>query len=328
MIDRRAFIATVTASVLAGALVVEAQRAASVARIGVLISGSPSTHKFFVDTLRHALRELGYVEGQNTSMEFRWAEGKLDRFPVLAAELVRLNVDVIVTAGSPAVRALKEATSTIPVVVAGAADLVGAGLVSSLARPGGNITGYMEISPELSGKRLQLLKETFPALARVAVLWSPATPDTGMQLRQTDAAARALGVQLRSHEVHGPEDFPSAYAAMGTERVDAVIIIQNSVALFHRRQLLDLATKSKLPMMCEAVEFARDGCLIAYGSDRAYMLRRGAVYVDKILKGAKPADLPIEQPTKFELVINLKTAKALGLTIPASVLARADQVIQ
>ena len=302
----------------------DAQQPAKVPRIGILVSGSPTTHKSFVDGFNSGLRELGYVQGRDAVLEYRFAEGKLDRMPSLAADLVRLKADVIVAGGTPAVRAAKGATSTIPIVVWGAADLVAAGLVTSLARPGGNITGFHDLSPELSGKRLELLKETIPGLRRVAVLWSP----PGLQLPEIEAAARAIGMQLQLVEVRAPDQFQNAYAAMIQERANTLIIVQNSFTLVHRRQLLELAKKSRLPMVCEASEWAPDGCLIAYGPDRIDAIRRAAGSVDRILKGAKPADLPIEQPRKFHLVINLKTAKALGLTIPPSLLLRADHVIQ
>lgn len=309
-----------------GTLPAGAQQPTKVPRIGVLISGSPTTHRFMADAFRQDLRELGHIEGQNISLEYRWAEGKLDRLPDLAAELVRLKVDVIVVGGTTAVRAAKQATGTIPIVVFGAGNLVGAGLVASLARPGGNITGTHDLSPELSSKRLELLKETVPKLSRVAVLWNPTS--SARALREIEAAARTFGMQLQVLEVRTPDEFQGAYAAMIRQRADALVIVMDSFTLFHRRKLVDLSVKSRLPMVCEASEFASDGCLIAYGPDRLDAIRKAAGFVDRILKGAKPADLPIDQPTKFHLVINLKTAKALGVTIPQSLLARADHVIQ
>lgn len=309
---------------LAAPLVADAQQPVNAPRIGVLVSGSPATHKLFVDAFGQALGELGYVGSQSAVLEYRWAEGKLERFPALAAELVHLKVDVIVAGGTPAVRAAKRATSTIPIVVWGASNLVGSGLVASLARPGGNVTGTHDLSPELSGKRLELLKETIPRLTRVAILWSPPT----LQLPEIETAARTVGVQLQLEEVRAPDQFQRAFAAMTRERANALVIAQSSFTLFHRRQLLDLAIRSRLPMVCEASEWAPDGCLMAYGPDRIDAIRRAAGFVDRILKGAKPADLPVEQPRKFDLAINLKTAKILGLTIPQSVLLRADHVIQ
>lgn len=309
-----------------GTLPAGAQQPTKVPRIGVLISGSPTTHRFMADAFRQDLRELGHIEGQNISLEYRWAEGKLDRLPDLAAELVRLKVDVIVVGGTTAVRAAKQATSTIPIVVFGAGNLVGAGLVASLARPGGNITGTHDLSPEVSSKRLELLKETVPKLSRVAVLRNTAA--SASELREIEAAARTFGMQLQLLEVRTPDEFQGAYAAMIRQRADALVIVMDSFTLFHRRKLVDLSVKSRLPMVCEASEFASDGCLIAYGPDRLDAIRKAAGFVDRILKGAKPADLPIDQPTKFHLVINLKTAKALGVTIPQSLLARADHIIQ
>jgi putative ABC transport system substrate-binding protein len=313
-----------------GALVVplssEAQPAAKVSRIGMLVSGSPATYQFMVDAFRQDLRELGYVEGHNIKLELRWAEGKVDRLSDLAIDLARLGVDVIVVGGTPAVRAAKQATSTIPIVVWGAGDLVGAGLVASLARPGGNVTGTHDLSPELSGKRLELLKETIPRLSRVAVLWS--TTAVRAPVAATEAAARAVGVQLQLLEVRTPDEFQGAYAAMTRERANGLVIVMDTFTLFHRRQLLDLAVKSRLPTVCEASEFARDGCLIAFGPDRLEAMRQAAAFVDRILKGASPGDLPIDQPKRFDLIINLGTAKALSLTIPQALLLRADHVIQ
>ena len=295
-----------------------------VPRIGILATGSPTTLKFLVDGFGQGLRELGYVEGRDVLLESRFAEGKIDRLPDLAASLVRLKVDVIVTGGIPAVRAAKQATSTIPIVVWGAGDLVAAGLVSSLARPGGNVTGFHDLSPELSAKQLELLKDTIPSLTRVAVLWSPPV----VQLPAIEAAARALGVQLQFVEVRAPEQFQGAYTAMTRERAAALIIVQSSFTLFHRRQLLDLAIRNRLPMVCEAPEWVPDGCLVTYGPDRNDAIRGAARVVDRILKGANPGDLPIEQPRKFHLAINLRTAKALGLNLPQSLLLRAGEVIQ
>jgi putative ABC transport system substrate-binding protein len=291
----------------------------------MLVSGSPATYQFMVDAFRQNLRALGYVEGQNIKLELRWAEGNVDRLPRLVLDMVRLAMDVIVVGGTPAVRAAKQATSTIPIVVWGAGDLVGSGIVASLARPGGNITGTHDLSPELSGKRFELLKETIPRLSRVAVLWSTALPGL---LAATEAVARTAGVQTQLLQVHTPEEFHAAYAAMTRERANGLVIVMDSFTLFHRRRLLDMAVKSRMPMVCEASEFARDGCLIAYGPDRLDAMRQAAIFVDRILKGANPGDLPIDQPRKFDLIINLKTAKVLGVTIPPSLLARADQVIE
>ncbi len=315
-------------TILGAPLAAEAQPAKKVARIGVLRSGSPSSAASSDDSFRQGLRELGYIEGQNLVMEYRFAEGKRDRLPGLAAELVRLKVDMLVVAGVAATQAAKQATTTIPIVV-GYADLVGTGLVASLAKPGGNITGSSEMSPEISGKRVELLREAVPKTSRVGVVWYPRKGGSDEEeVRQTETAARQFGVHVQLVEVRDPKEFQSAYAAMIKQQANAVILIRGSFTDFHRKQLLELAVKQRLPSMCEPAQWARDGCLMSYGPDYAHLWRRAATYVDKILKGAKPGDLPVEQPTKFELVINLKTAKALGLKIPQSVLIRADEVIQ
>jgi putative ABC transport system substrate-binding protein len=244
----------------------------------MLISGSPGTYQFMVDSFRQNLRDLGYVEGRNIKLELRWAEGKLDRLPSLAVNLVQLQVDVIVVGGTPAVRAAKQATSKIPIVVWGAGDLVGTGLVASLARPGGNITGTHDLSSELSGKRLELLKEAIPRLSRVAV---PSSTAARAPIADAEAAARAVGVQLQLLELRTRDDFQGAYAAMIREHANGLLIVMDSFTLFHRRQLLDLAVKSRLPTVCEASEFARDGCLIAYGPDRLEAMRQAAAFVDR-----------------------------------------------
>jgi putative ABC transport system substrate-binding protein len=306
---------------------VEAQQPGKVIRIGILNSGSVSTAKSSHDAFREALRELGYVEGKNIVFEYRYADGKLDRLPDLAAELVRAKVDIILVAGTQTTTAAKRATRTIPIVVGAASDLVGTGLVASLARPGGNITGSTRISPELSGKRLELLKETVSKVSRVAVILSAVTTDQDA-FNEMEAAARQLGVKLQAANVRDPNEFQSAYAAMVREHADGVIILRGSFTSFHRRQLVELAVKNRLPSMCEESVWTNLGCLMSYGPDLRHLWRRAAIYVDKILKGAKPADLPVEQPTKFELAINLKTAKQIGLTIPPNVLARADRVIR
>ena len=316
-------------TILAAPVAAGAQQAKKVARIGVLRSGSPSSAASSEDAFRQGLRELGYIEGQNLVMEYRFAEGKRDRLPELAAELVRLKVDMLVVAGVSATQAAKQATTTIPVVVGYAGDLVGTGLIASLAKPGGNITGSTEMSPDVSGKRLELLKEAVPKTSRVGVVWYPRKGGSDEEeVRQTETAARQFGVQVQLVEVRDPKEFQGAYAVMTKQQANAVILIRGSFTDFHRKQLLELALKQRLPSMCEPAQWARDGCLMSYGPDYTHLWRRAATYVDKILKGAKPADLPVEQPTKFELVINLKTAKALGLTIPQSVLIRADEVIQ
>jgi putative ABC transport system substrate-binding protein len=274
------------------------------------------------------LRELGYAEGQNIAIESRFAEGKWDQLPSLAAELVRLKVDVIVTYTTPATQAAKQATGTIPIVVAAVIDPVAAGLVASLAHPGGNITGLSQMVPELVGKQLEILKEVAPKISRVALLGNPANAGNPSQVRHAQNAARTLGMRLHSLEARGPSEIESAFAAMTTERVGAVIILIDSTLIDQRTRIADLAARRRLPMVSGTIEIAEAGGLMAYGPSVRDMFRRAAAHVDKILKGAKPADLPFEQPTKFDLVINLRTARALGMTIPQSVLLRADQVIQ
>jgi putative ABC transport system substrate-binding protein len=308
----------------------EAQHAATIPRIGLLFPTSlsdPRTPRF-LEAFRQGLRELGYAEGQNIAMESRFAEGKWDQLPSLAAELVRLKVDIIVTYTTPATQAAKQATGTIPIVVAAVIDPVAAGLVASLAHPGGNITGLSQMVPELVGKQLEVLKEVAPKISRVALLGNPANAGNAPQVRHAQNAARALGMRLQSLEARGPSEIESAFAAMTTERAGAVIVLIDSTLIDHRTRIADLAARRRLPMVSGTIETAEAGGLIAYGPSVRDMFRRAAAHVDKILKGAKPADLPIEQPTKFDLVINLRTARALGLTIPQSVLLRADQVIQ
>jgi ABC-type uncharacterized transport system substrate-binding protein len=309
---------------LAVGVIADAQQPKKVARIGVLRTGSPADDPNF-DPFRQGLRELGYVEGKNIVIEYRYAEGKLDRLPDLVTEMLRLKPDVIVVGSTRFAEAAKRATSTIPIVVLGG-DIVGAGLVSSLARPGGNVTGLTGTSPDLSGKRLELLKDVVTKVSRVGVLWYPGRDED--EVKQTEIAGRALGIAIQSVQVQAVKEFDSAYAAMKRERANGVILIQGGFTLFHRKQLAGLAAKNRLPSMCEQSTWTDDGCLMSYGPSQTDRNRRAAIYVDKILKGAKPADLPVEQPMKFELVINLKTAKQIGLTIPQKVLARADKVIK
>ena len=278
---------------------------------------------------RQGLRDLGYVEGQNIAIEYRWAEGRFERLPDLAAELVRLKVDVIVSVVTQASLAAKNATRTIPIVMVAAGDPLGSGLVASLARPGGNVTGPSSMLAELAGKELELLKETVPNVSRVAVLWNPANAVWQAQmLRATEVAARALGLQLQLLEARGPDELEGAFAAMTRERASALLVQVDVIFALHARRIADLAAKRRLPAMYGSREHVEAGGLISYAPNVPDVFRRAATYVDKILKGAKPADLPVEQPTKFELVINLKTAKALGLTIPQAVLIRADEVIR
>jgi len=305
----------------------EAQQAAKIPRVGFLSPFSPSATALWHEAFRQGLRDLGWVEGKNISIEYRYAEGRHDRLPDLAADLVRLKVDVIVTATATDGQAAKHATRAIPIVIA-SGDLVGSGLVESLARPGGNITGLSHMAPELAGKRLELLKEMVPKLSRVAVLWNPQGRTSTLSWNEMQLPARKLGVQLHSLEVRSPNDFAKAFEEATRARAGALAIMPNPVFVTNLKRIADLAAKHRLPSIFHLREFADSGGLLTYGIDRADMFRRAATYVDKILKGAKPADLPVEQPTKFQLVINLKTAKALGLTIPQSVLFRADQVIQ
>ena len=278
--------------------------------------------------MTEALRELGWVEGENVVFERRYAENRLERLPELAADLVRLKVDVIVAAGTLAPLAAKRATSTIPIVMTSAGDPLGSGLVDSLARPGGNVTGMSIMGPDLGGKRLELLKELLPRIARVAVLRNAATPNTAIVLKETQAAARTFGIEVQSLEVRGPDDFDGAFETMQRQHPDSLVTVEDPLTFNHRKRIADFAAGQQLPSLSGLSEFAVAGGLMSYGANNADLLRRAAGYVDKILKGAKPADLPVQQPTKFELVINLKTAKALGITIPPSLLARADKVIE
>jgi ABC-type uncharacterized transport system substrate-binding protein len=307
--------------------VAQAQQAKKIPVIGVLHSDSPSSIESSFEAFRQGLRQLGYVVGQNILIEYRYAEGKRDRVPELAAELVRLNVDVIFAVGGGPVSAVKRVTSTIP-IVASAGDLVGDGLVASLARPGGNITGLTNVDSDFSAKRLLLLKDSFPKLSRVAVLSFEGMKGDQDELKETRAATQSLKVRIQSVEIKDPSQIPGAFAAMTKERAGALIIANNSFTFFHRRQLLELAAKNRLPTMCGRTGFVEAGGLMSYAADRLDSFRRAAIFVDKILKGRKPADLPVEQPMKFEFVINLKTAKQIGVTIPQSVLYRADKVIR
>ena len=304
----------------------EAQQPMKVSRIGYL-GGTPLPPR--ATAFQQGLRELGYVEGKNVIIEYRYTEGRVDRYPALAAELVRLKMDVIVSAGSTATRAVKEATSTIPIVMSQDSDPVGNGFVASLARPGRNITGLSTLAPEIRGKQLELLKEIVPGLSRVAVFETSTQPGTAQMLREVDLVAGAFGVKLQHLNVLGPKDFETAFRAAGKGRADAVLmIVPGRVAIRRRREIADLAVKSRLPAIYPQSEYVEAGGLMSYGVSEADLDRRAATYVDKILKGARPADLPVEQPTKFELVINLKAAKQIGLTIPPNVLARADRVIK
>ena len=314
-------------SLLATPLAADAQ-SAKVYRIGFLSVASSSSMAPRVEAFRQGLREFGYTEGKNISIEYRWAEGKDERLTGLAAELVRLKVDIMVVHGVVATLAARQASTTIPIVCFACGDLVATGLVASLARPGGNITGQTVLAPEVSGKRLELLKEVVPGLTRVAVLFNPGNPVSGPELRETEAAARSLGLELQSLGVRDPDGFESAFSSMKRERARALIVLSDAMFYGRRREIADLAATNRLPAISHLREFADAGVLMTYGPDVFAIARRAATYVDKILKGAKPADLPVEQPTRFEFVVNLKTARALGLTIPRSLLVRADHVIQ
>jgi putative ABC transport system substrate-binding protein len=312
---------------LTAPLAADAQPRAKVPRIGFLSFGPSGLQQALVDAFLQGLRGLGYTEGQNAAIEYRFAEERQERLPELAAELVQLKVDILV-APSLAAYAAKQATQTIPIVMATSGDPVATGIVASLARPGGNITGLSLISPELAGKRLELLKEAVPGLVRVAVLWNATHPDKALEWRETQVAAQALGVQLQSLEVRGPDDFDSAFAAAAREQAAALIVLGDPLTYAHRTHIVDLAAKSRLPAMYELREFAAAGGFLAYGPSVPDNSRRAATFVDKILKGAKPGDLPIERPIQFKLIINLKTAQALGLTIPPSLLFQADEVVK
>jgi putative ABC transport system substrate-binding protein len=304
------------------------QQPKKVPRIGFLLGATPSANTVRIEAFRQGLRDLGYVEGKNIVIEERYAEGKLDRLPALAAELVRLKVDIIVSAGPTVTRVAKEATVTIPTVMGFDDDPVGSGFVASLARPGGNITGLSALSPELSGKQLEILKEIIPKLSRVAVIGSSTHPGTVQSIKEMEFAAAAFKVQLQNVDVLDPKDIETAFGAASKGRADAVLELTSVVTNSHRKQIVELAVKNRLPAIYYTSEWVEDGGLMTYGVSIADLYRRAATYVDKILKGAKPADLPVEQPTKFEFVINLKAAKQIGLTIPPNVLVRADKVIK
>jgi putative tryptophan/tyrosine transport system substrate-binding protein len=317
-----------TATVLALSVPAEAQQPARIHRIGILSTSSGSVFSARVEAFRQRLRELGYVEGKNIFIEYRYADGKPERVPDLAAELVGLKVDVIVTIGPVATLAAKKASGTIPIVFAGASDPVGTGIVSSLARPGGNITGLSLMVPDLDGKRLELLKEAFPKVARVALLWQPSGSRGNLPLTEMEAVAKALGLKLLSLEVRSLDDFEGAFARAKKERAQALITTTGALINTQQRQVLDFAAKNRLPAIYHYSEFVEAGGLMTYGPNNADLFRRAADFVDKILKGTKPADMPVEQPTKFEFLVNLKTAKQIGLTIPQKVLERADRVIK
>jgi ABC-type uncharacterized transport system substrate-binding protein len=317
-----------SALLLALSASVEAQQVGKVFRIGILRGSSALAAKRQIDAFRDGLRELGYVESKNFVFEARYAEGKVDRLPELASELVRLKVDVILVSGTEATTAAKQATNTIPIIVGTAGDLVGTGLVMSLARPGGNITGSTRMSPDLSRKRFEILKEAVPKTSRVAVIFSTTTLLDKDELREMESEALRVAVKVQSIDVRDRREIQGAFTAVMRERADALIILQGAFTNAYRTELTELAANKRLPSMCETEAWTEDGCLISYGPDDVYPYHRAAIFVDKIFKGAKPADLPVEQPKKFELIINLKTAKQIGVTISPTVLTRADRVIR
>jgi putative ABC transport system substrate-binding protein len=318
----------VAVMLLGVALTAEAQQPVRIPRIGILITASASSFSARVEAFRQRLRELGYVEGKNIVIEYRYAEGKRERLSALAAELVRLKVDVIVTTGVVPVLAAKKANPTIPIVFAASSDPVGSGLVSSLAQPGGTITGLSQMAPDLDGKRLELLKEAFPKIVRVAFLWQAGGMRGNLELTDMEAAAKVLGIKLLSLPVRSLDDFDSAFARAKREGAQTLITTTGALIVTQRRRVLDFAAKNRLPAMYPNSEFVEAGGLMSYGPDYTELWRRAADFVDKILKGTKPADMPVEQPTKFEFLVNLKTAKQIGLTIPQKVLERADKVIR
>jgi putative ABC transport system substrate-binding protein len=325
IMKRRAFLALVPGSLLAAPLTAEGQQAGKVWRVGLLSSASASAAVARTDAFKDGLRELGYIEGQNLAIEYRWAEGREDRLSALAAELVRLSVDIIVTQGTVATLVARRAKPTMPVVFAVAGDPVEGGLVANLTRPAGTVTGLAVLGAE--PKRLELLREMVPRLTRIVALWNPRNASSVPELKATEGAARTLGMQFQSIEARDARELDGAFAAIVKQRAEAVMVLSDSMLFGQRAQIGDLATRNRLPAIAWTREFI-DGLLMAYGPKVVEMYRRAATYVDKILKGAKPGDLPVEQPTKFELLINLRIAKVLGLTIPPSLLLRADQVIE
>ncbi len=328
--ERRGFLGAITGVLVIASGRAGAQPATKVARLGYLspFSASADRTQGFFEALRAALAERGYVEGRNLAIESRWAAGEYQRLPGLAAELVRSKVDVIVTAGVPAIRAAREATDTIPIVMAVIVDPVATGFITSLSRPGGNMTGLSAMTPELVGKQFEMLREVAPKVSRVAVLWNPENPGNPPQLRAAELAAQRLKIRLQPLEVRRPADFERAFAAMGREGADALVVLVDVMFVDHGTEIAGIAAARHLPAVYGQTEHVRAGGLMAYAPSFVNNYRRAAVYVDKILKGARAGDLPIEQPTQFEMVVNLKTARALGLTIPTPLLQRADQVVQ
>jgi putative ABC transport system substrate-binding protein len=328
MITRRVFIGSLAGGLLTAPLAAEAQPAGKVWRIGYLANGARTPDGSPPAMLRQALLELGYVDGKTVTYVGRWAEAKRDRLPGLVAELLDLKVDLIVTLGGPAAEAAKEATSAIPIVIASTGDAVGIGLIASLARPGGNITGITDQATELSAKRLELLKEAVPKASRIAVLWNADDRAMTLRYREIERAARILRVAVQPLGVREPDDFDVAFSAMTRDRPDALFLVTDALTTLNRKRIFDFAAVHRIPAMYEFGFLVRDGGLMSYGADFDDIWRRAAVYVDRILKGAKPGELPVEQPTRYYLLLNVKTAKTLGLTIPPSLLLRADELIQ
>lgn len=326
--ERRKFVALLGGAVASWPLAARAQHGGKIPRIGFMGNSTAALEANLVEPFREGLRAHGYEEGRNVEIVFAWAEGKYERFPALIAELIAANVDVIVTAGTPAALALKKATSTVPVVMAAIGDPVGSGIVANLARPGGNITGLSGLAPDLEGKRLELLREVVPHLASVAFFLNPANDFHTVAMRQALAAAQALNIKLQPREVSKSEDLDAAFAAILQEKPDGLLILADRIFLHNRQRIMDFATGHRLPSVNAYRELVEAGGLTSYGPSYEEMHRRAADYVDRILKGARPGDLPVEQPTKFTLVVNLKAARALGLDVPPTLIARADEVIE
>ena len=324
MTSRRQFLVAMGAGVSLAPLAADAQTAAKIPRVGIL-AAAPGPHW---DAFQHGLRNLGYMEGRNIALEYRFAEGRNERLPALAAEFIRLRVDIIVTEGTPAAQAAKKATGTIPIVMAIVGDPVGLGLVTNLARPGGNITGSSSLAPDLSAKQTELLKEVVPSLTRLAVLRNPVNPVTGLALKGIETAARVLRIHLIFVEARGRDEFEKSFSTIVSERADGLLVVADPTFDAEQKWLADFASKNRLPALYNKTLFVEAGGLMAYGARYSDFFGRAALYVDKIIKGAKPGNLPIEQPTKFELFVNMKTAKALGIKIPNSILVRADKVIE
>jgi len=327
--NRRRFIGAVAAGLAAMPWVSRAQDTSRIWRIGFLEAGAPAANQHFLDAFKRGLREQGYIEGQNVVVVERWADGSVERFPVLLDELVQAKVDILVVASTPGAVAAKAAVKTIPVIFVGAADPVGVGIVASLGRPGGNLTGFSQAEEEgLVGKRIELFREAVPPIDRLALIWNPAAPGVALRLKEARSSAAKFHMALRPFEVRDAKELDGIFATIAKERLSRLMVLADPLTVRNRVHIVELAAKTRLPAIYPFLEFAHAGGLMAYGASIPELFRRAAGYVDKIVKGAKPADLPVEQPTKFDFVINLKTAKALGLTIPRPVLARADEVIQ